>query len=1030
MRAFSLTVLLVGFLQLSGQESYFQSKHIGVDDGLSHRQVTDVIQDRNGIIWIATKNGLNKYDGYRFQHFSDFSNKGLPQLSHSIINDLALDARGNLWIATNAGVDILNPNTYELRSYSTAEIFPEKEGFKKVERINILKNGRVFIKSFNYGCSDYYFSCVEYINNDFKKLIVEDSSRNGSYIYINTIFEDVNGNTWIRPTNSLEFFQIDKTHSVEKKRKLPKNFEGVELKRFIASVQNEVNGPLYGCNHLKDQQISISISEDRTNIGLALKDTSFHRLYDYNLETEEFQQRVATIDDQSYSPTKIFYDANGAFWFQKDSRIYKTDQEITQQIDIKEFGRNNLIACFYESIDGTIWLGTSFGLITIRESKYPFKSYHNTLLNSNGYGNSMRAIVVDSNTIYCSVIEDGIYKGDLDSGVFREIIDKRFPSQSKTHEVNAYGLYNDGKHLWISNRFDPGILRFDLAKSELYHLVDSNNTVGFGSCLLKTETTLWQGTDKGINQIDIEKGEIKLFNPANGINTKEFNIASFIELANGEVLVGTVHSGIFKIDLENNFMKWMDKSDGLSGNNIQSIAETNEHLWIGASNGLNQYNKKTKQFRQYSLNEGLLNNNITGIFIQDSTLWCSTELGISRLNINRSSFRNYTTDNGLPHNEYNRFSSYQIDSTQFLFGGLNGMVLVNKNDLSASPFSPQPILIELTKYDGKMDSLVRYAFNNNEDLIIGPYDNSFTFYFTTNDYFNTEQITYSYYLEGFDSRWTPIGKDNRLRFNRLPAGEYRFKLRTTDANGIWSSIYLDIPFEVEEVFYKTLWFVILCAIGIIGILSMLFKYRLNQLKKIELFRLKVASDLHDDVGSLLTQISMQSQLIEQDVYEKEEDRKNLIKKIAISSRQAVKSMRDVVWSIDSRKETVEDLADRMGDYLSEVLASSTIEYYWERQGAKEKQKLSVILKQSTYLIFKEAINNVLKHSDATEIRVSLDVKKKQLKLKIQDNGSISKNSGKRPGQGLENMKMRARNCKGDIEINTEKGYKITFKASI
>ena len=363
------------------------------------------------------------------------------------------------------------------------------------------------------------------------------------------------------------------------------------------------------------------------------------------------------------------------------------------------------------------------------------------------------------------------------------------------------------------------------------------------------------------------------------------------------------------------------------------------------------------------------------------------------------------------------------------FGGLNGLVLVNSKDIYVEEFNPQLIFTGITKYDGKKDSLVYFNLHPEEPVTIGAYDNSFTFHFTSTDYFNTEQITYSYKIEGLDNYWTSIGKENQVRFNRLPAGNYTFKVRTIGSDGLWNKKPLSVPLIIEEVFYKTTWFLILSILFVALLIASIYKYRLNQLKRLHALRLKIAGDLHDDVGSILTQISLQSDLIGQDIYTTEEQKEE-IEKMAANSRKAVKSMSDVLWSIDSRRDHAGDLADRMRDYLQEMFERTAIQYDFKAINLKEKKRLNVLVKQNIYLIFKEAINNIIKHSNASKVKIKIEELNGKLQLEIKDNGTLSKNEGSLPGQGLQNIKMRAESLKGTLNIDTAKGYALLVEVPI
>lgn|GEM_PF-3315585 len=825
---------------LFSQNTYFQQKYAEFSDGLSSRQITKVIQDKSGIIWIGTKNGLNRFDGDSYEHYYDFENNGLPALSSSTINDIEIDSLGNLWIATDAGLDVLNPYNFKVRRFTTDEIFINNPDIKKVMGIDILKNGRIFIKSYDFACGDYTYSCSEYIDSNFKQLTIFDAEMNMKYNFFVNIFSDNEGKTWIRPTNTLLFYQISKSNEISKTIQLPESFNGVSLSRFIPEPNSNPNGPLFGCNHLKSQQVTSSFRDGQSIVGIALKDTTFYKFLELNLNTQEIKEVTFEYQGETLEAFNAFSDKSGNYWFQNQKNIYKSNLKSTTRIYVKQLGKQNNMNSFFQSSDNTYWIGSDFGLLSIKETKFPFKAMFYKAPNQNGFGNSTRAIHVNDTNIYFSVIEDGIYKGNLKTGSFDKIIDRRYPSRFKTHEINAYGLHQQDGNLWISNRFDPGILKYNLSTGALIHLVDSSNKIGFGNCLLpaKKMNLLWQGTDKGLNIIDLINDKIKAFESSNPSNIQQYNITSLQELENDELLIGTQYSGVFVINKDNEFLKWLDKTSGLSSNSILSICESTDYYWIGTSNGLNRIEKKTKKIKIYNRNDGLLNNYISNVYFLNNHIWCSTNLGLSRLNIENNSFRNYTTENGLKHNEFNRFSSTKSSNNQLFFGGLNGVVQVDSILLEKEEFETKIILTGITKYDGEADSLVRYNYNSEEKVVFNPYDNSFIFRFTSTDYFNSEQRTYSYFIEGIDKVWTAIGNSHQVRLNRLPAGDYIFKVRTIGTNGLWTNDYLEVPFTIKQVFYKSYWFIALVFMATFLIIWFIYKYRFNQLIKLERVRIE------------------------------------------------------------------------------------------------------------------------------------------------------------------------------------------------
>ena len=240
---------------------------------------------------------------------------------------------------------------------------------------------------------------------------------------------------------------------------------------------------------------------------------------------------------------------------------------------------------------------------------------------------------------------------------------------------------------------------------------------------------------------------------------------------------------------------------------------------------------------------------------------------------------------------------------------------------------------------------------------------------------------------------------------------------------------LSLPLQVHQVYYKTWWFLSLVVLVLMSLVYSIYRYRINQYKKLDKLRLKIASDLHDDVGSLLTRISLKTDLIGEGIYDEKETQKE-IDSIKTTSRHAVKSMRDIVWSIDSRKDKAEDLTDRMKDFAAEMLNPVGIEFQLDDSGMKNNLRFSLAFRHNCYLLYKEAIHNVAKHSNATLVKVTLSQKGSQFRLVIEDNGNVPQKDKKSDGQGLSNMKMRAEQIHGQLTLDTQNGYRIEMVAKL
>jgi signal transduction histidine kinase len=287
---------------------------------------------------------------------------------------------------------------------------------------------------------------------------------------------------------------------------------------------------------------------------------------------------------------------------------------------------------------------------------------------------------------------------------------------------------------------------------------------------------------------------------------------------------------------------------------------------------------------------------------------------------------------------------------------------------------------------------------------------------------------YFYQLEGVDKVWHALGNQHFVSFNGLSPGKYTLKIKGNVGKGSASVNEILVDILVKQVFYKTAWFIILMSFAAAAIVYLMVRYRINQVKKIQYLRTRIASDLHDDVGSSLVRITVLA-----DAIKREEVRGTTSEQlgaIAGISRGAVSTMKDVIWSIDSRNDTMDGMIRYMQEHLHNMLIPANIDFELTHIGLGGNEKLNMNFRQNVYLTFKEAINNVVKHSGASRVEVELKKENGHFIMSIKDNGKgiIADKNGS--GQGLYNMKLRAGRLKASLEILSGNGLTILMKVPV
>lgn len=992
-----------------------------MDDGLSYRHVTSIVQDHQGLMWIGTRDGLNKFDGYSFSVYSDRKTPDHPAIMNNYVHDLDVDRNGKIWIATETGLSILSPIKNTVQNYAPNRLFPHEKNISTVDEVTITKRSkRVFVHSHTVKTFDHLYTTSEYVNGKFKPLVFSFEGR--EFRYIANIFEDDQKKLWVRPAMHQTFYQLNSDFKVVSSVSLPEYVDKLPLFQAFPELFKATEESQY-----KQNQEFIRASEN----GLVLNGAFCIGDSTYLVRCDLTNQSFSIIYDIQLGgdvmPLKQFIDKEENLWIPNDKNyLVRTKKGNQSFVSVEETLPWKSTTCFYQSTDGTVWIGSHFGIVRVRKTTIPFSFALNTLENNDGYGRSMRGLSQEhEDWVYGGVVNDGLWRYNVKSGKEEQVLPKSVNSKTKEHTILPYAIEVEGDALWICNWFDDGILRYDLKSKELEHIKAKDNQKGFARSLLsRSDGKMWLGTDRGLNVIDSKKGMVYRFEPQTAPD--EFNQLNISVLANssqGKLWIGTKNKGIFLINKNNEVTLYKNKSKDLISNVILSIFDDGTFLWVGTSSGLSRINLHDRTIRTFTERDGLPNTRINAIAEMDGVLWFSTDNGLCRFDPKQESCINYGKQEGIPHEEFNFSSVRKLDDTTLLFGSMNGIVRIDAEKVQLNTRNYPIVLTRLERFSNEENRIKNYRINPENGVDIYHDDKFFTVHFAMLDLFSSENINYAYKLEGYDDQWINIGKSNNIRFNQLPAGNYTLVVRAQGSNGLWNNQQLRLPIRVHQVFYKTWWFITLVIVLTAALIFVVLEYRKRQRNKIHLLRLKIASDLHDDVGGVLAQIGMQAELIKEGIYDAQEQKKQ-VQQIASNSRGAVRAMSDVLWSIDIREEKMLDLVARMKGYALEMLSSKSIDIQFT-VGDLEDKRLDLDFRQNVYLAFKEMINNIVKHSNATEVKVSIE-KPDRFVLNVSDNGTIVENKPIK-GQGLRNLKMRADRIGGKITIETENGFHIKLE---
>ncbi|MCB1024730.1 MAG: hypothetical protein KDB79_10090, partial [Acidobacteria bacterium] len=483
--------------------------------------------------------------------------------------------------------------------------------------------------------------------------------------------------------------------------------------------------------------------------------------------------------------------------------------------------------------------------------------------------------------------------------------------------------------------------------------------------------------------------------------------------------------------------KWtgFDKDSGLLANTLYDVSEitygTKRELWIGTGgNGIAILDLDDPKGFQIITTENsslIPSDTVYGIF-QDSEkrIYATTNKGIARItpskdgDILKSSAYFFTTEDGLPNNECTAGSPLIDREGRIWVGTVGGAAVLDlskeyKDDVA------EPIFLENITVSGVKTNLLPHTE-------LGYDQNNITFEYVMPTNFRESATTYQTQLIGLENTPSDWTKEPKREFTYVPNGDYTFVVRGRDASGNISKP-IEVPFTIRPPWWQTWWALLLYLLAVSSVVSLIaylvYRNRYRRMLEIERVRTRIATDLHDDVGSSLSKISILSEVIAQGGNELKTDDRNSLQDIAATSREVVSSMSDMVWSINPNRDNFRDTIQRMRRFASEVLTAKDIDFTFNAPIDEKEIRLEVDLRRQIYLVFKESVNNAAKHSECTNIEIELKRKADGIYLRITDDGKGFDQTFANEGNGLANMRRRAEESGGKLDISTAEGQGTT-----
>lgn len=838
-----LVLLLVLFLISPSEMEARQSlqlklNHLTTENGLSQSTGLSILQDSEGYMWFGTRNGLNRYNGYDFRIYKNDPTDS-TSVSGNYISVLYEDSRGNLWIGTSSsGLNRYNRDMDSFESFLPGggnplnlnspgnQVVSDRISNAAVNDIVEDSLGNLWIGT-AFGLNQF-----DRDTGEFHHFYSDPANpRSLSFNFITTLYEDSRGDLWVGTINGLNRMNTaDK--SVTRYFYRP-GFESGNVESLITAIYEDSN-----------QRLWIG-----TEDGLHLFDRDTG-----NITTFRHDEN----DDTSLSDNiirSILEDSRGVLWIGTENGGLNALTGSSGEFRFTRFESNinnpfslphPAVKVMYESSDQMFWVGTGSGGISYTSLKepsfehYKYEPYLEASLSSNSILSFTEA---DENVILVGTDGGGITLIDTNSGDFYHFMsEEENPASLSSDFVRS--LHTDERgDIWIGY-YNGGVTRYVPETGDVTHLrAEPGNTDGklvTDHVFVIYEDTendhMWFGTDfGGLNRFDTESEE---FLPFSDPFLSYLAVRTIYEDSQGIIWIGTEGGGLLQLDKDTtSLLNWfIQGAFGLTSNTVYTIHEDmNGVIWAGtAEDGLFRYDRDNRLFTPVSVDEELFDLSILGILEDsDGNLWLSSDNGLYMFNPAENESVRYGMEHNIQGNEFNTGAYFKDSSGYMYFGGINGFNRFHPDSVSVNMSVSPVVLTDFRVFNEPVvpgpESPLRKQISRAEEIIL-PWDASvLTFEYVALNYNLNKGEQFSYRLEGFDSDWNSVGNQRTATYTNLSPGEYTFRVRAANADGIWSEADTSIALVITPPFWQTVWFYLFALVVIAGLVAGGYRYRVGSI---------------------------------------------------------------------------------------------------------------------------------------------------------------------------------------------------------
>ncbi len=1001
--SYLLPFLLCTCLLWGQQAKQYVFSRYNTGNGLASNFVNNLVQDQRGYIWLATINGLQRYDGHKFITYKHQPDNPLTVPSDNI-SSVYFDKRGNLWVLTSDN----KIGTFNTATYTYKEV-PVKlnptENSNLVGRLIETKIGKLLL--FIGGLSMYSFDST---SNSFRPADIIPVPPGWK---CNVVREDVGSNRfWMACDSGLALFNPATRHL---------NYRGhnIDNDPVIRQLGNDID------------LINIAADDPERFYLITwnpMATTPTLTVYDKKRE-EKKQFNISKYIRRGYH--EIFgslHQRNGRQWFYGMPFIveYKGGVEPFELVNNEYRDEQSIsfdrINNMYEDREKNVWICSDNGVFLFNPDAQVFYTYN---LERTGdkqaiEGPAQAVLRLSNKQIWVGTWGKGLYCYDENF--------KPVPIPEGLKEVR------DSWSIWcMLEQRSTGLIWIGLQGGGLIVYNPANGaTKTFFPEIFKGRTirqvtednmgNLWFGShgghivkwNKTVANGDVEKGYELL--------TKSLRIQKMLTDNKGFVWAATLGRGLYKINPVNNDTI-VFKRNGPPGRRLfddgpMDILQYNDSTLLIANGTVDIINTNTNTVTTISTQDGLPSNDVQCLQKdQDGLVWLGMLSGLTRMIIDKKIFILYDRRDGIRYDIFNVAGAFKLPNSNLVFTTDHNFLVFNPQKMVQKVPPPDVKILEFKMANNALllDSLLRRS------KIQLDYDkNSISISFGTLSYLRNNKKLFYYQLEKVDAGWILADERHQAIYNYIPPGSYTFRVKCINGYGLSSVHTTELSIIIKAPFWKSWWFYSILLLVAIGVLYWIDKERIRRLITLQQLRTQIADNLHKDINTTLNNIHLLSEIAKIKADKDIEKSKEYIDQINTKSRRMIGDMDDMLWSINPQNDSMQKTLERMIEFADGIKKINDCKIDLIVEEKVRWLKLDMKMRHEIFFIFKEALNSIIQHSNCTNSIINIDLVKSNLLIQIHDNGSGIDTKSLQNSTGIKEMTKRAKLLNALLDIQSDK----------